>query len=483
MQVINDAGDVVYEWLEPVTSNIGIGITTRNRPEVLEHTINEIRRLSPAGSHIVIVDDASDTPVYSAIRFDENVGIARAKNACLEALMADPNIQHIFLFDDDAYPLVENWWEPYVNSPEPHLMRIFPDLVNEKVKLNDIKVIYEGDGHIAYTGPRGIMLYVERRVVDAVGGMDVAYGKWGYEHGDWSNRIHNAGFSTWRFADVIGGEKLIYSLDEHSEVNRNVPHHDRQAAMRTNMRRYYDNWNSSEYKEFRAMHNVVLTCLFTGKDPQRPHMRMSLPQLDPLLDTLKGHEVIVFTNEPNVFLYEGKYAQHCDLGAENVYFQRWITYWRWLRDHPEIEYVWCVDGTDVKLLRDPWKLEPGTLYLGSEQHTVSTPWLRENHPLAEVGITVDLHPDAILLNAGLVGGERAIVMEFIFDIIRQWQTAEINVFHKKGESPGIGDMGVLNVVGHSPKWQGRIHTGPDVNTIFKQNQTAAQAPEARWSHK
>lgn len=485
MQITNAAGEVVYEYDETLGGSaygIGIGVTTRNRPEVLARTLTEIRRLTP-GAKLVVVDDASTEPVEDAIRFDENVGIARAKNACLEALYADPTIQHFFLFDDDAYPLVENWWEPYVESPEPHLMRIFPDLLNEP-KLNDIKVIYEGDGHVAYTGPRGVLLYVHRSVLEVVGGMDTAYGKWGYEHGDWSNRIHNAGLTTFRFADVIGGERLIYSMDEHSEVDRGTGRHERNEAVKSNVKLYYANWDSAEYKEFRQTKNVILTCLFMGKDPQRPHAKMNLGMLQPLMETLQGCEAVVFTNETYTALDDSwHFGTHVDLGTENVYFQRWITYWRWLRDHPEVEYVWCVDGTDVKLLRDPWELDYGTLYVGSEQHTISTPWLRENHPLAEVGITIDMHPDAILLNAGLIGGDRVTVMEFIFDIIHQWQTAEINVFHKKGESPGIGDMGVLNVVGHSPKWQGRIHTGPDVNTIFKQNQTADQAPEARWAHK
>lgn len=487
MRLLNSYGEVVFEYDEDgAASNIGIGITTRNRPEVFNHTFAEVRRLTP-GAKIVVVDDASTEKLNyedaTIFRFDENVGIARAKNACLEALHADPTIQHFFLFDDDAYPLVENWWEPYVQSPEPHLMRIFPDLLNEP-KLKDIKVIYEGDGHVAYTGPRGVMLYVERSVLDIVGGMDTAYGKWGYEHGDWSNRIHNAGLTTWRFADVIGGEKLVYSMDEHSEVDRGTGKHERNEAVKSNVKLYYANWDSAAYREFRTSRNVILTCLFAGKDPQRPHTRMSLTQLQPLLETLKGRETVVFTSEEGLFLDDPQHwPVHTDFGAENVYFQRWITYWRWLRNHPEVDLVWIVDGTDVKLYREPFELKRGVLYLGSEQATVASVWLRNNHPLAEVGAMIDADPEALLLNAGLVGGDRATVMKFAFDIIHLWQSAEINLFHKKGESPGVGDMGILNVVGHSEKWRDRIHTGPDVNTIFKQNQTADQAPEARWAHK
>lgn len=72
-------------------------------------------------------------------RFEENVGIARHKNKCLE-LLADAGCEHLFLFDDDAYPLVEDWWRPYVDSPEPHLMRIFLDLAGPR-KMRDITAV------------------------------------------------------------------------------------------------------------------------------------------------------------------------------------------------------------------------------------------------------------------------------------------------------------------------------------------------------
>ena len=88
------------------TGKIGIGITTHNRYEVFTHTLKKIREFAPLGTKIAIVDDASKAPVPEATyRFNTNVGIAVAKNKCFELL---EDCEHIFLFDDDTYPLVNN---------------------------------------------------------------------------------------------------------------------------------------------------------------------------------------------------------------------------------------------------------------------------------------------------------------------------------------------------------------------------------------
>ena len=100
---------VAVEQLEnqPVatTYRIGIGITTHNRKDVFEKTFEEIKKYAPAGAEIVVVDDASTAPVAGATyRFSENVGIARAKNKCME-LLYNAGCDHFFLFDDDTYPV------------------------------------------------------------------------------------------------------------------------------------------------------------------------------------------------------------------------------------------------------------------------------------------------------------------------------------------------------------------------------------------
>src|SRR5690606_40409069 len=107
------------------------------------------------------------------------------------------------------------WWRPYVESPEPHLMWIFdrPDGATKR----QVEILYQDSQHVAYHATRGAMLYVHRSVLDRVGGMDPAFGTWGWEHASWSDRIHAAGLTTWRYADVANSENLFWSMDQHNE--------------------------------------------------------------------------------------------------------------------------------------------------------------------------------------------------------------------------------------------------------------------------
>lgn len=218
MHVVIDGVEYVPATGE-ATGRIGIGVTTRNRPEVFRETIEHIHKYVPAGAVVVVVDDASDRPVEGAtFRFTRQAGIARAKNKCLE-LLADEGVEHFFLFDDDCHPIVDEWWRPYVESPEPHLMYAWGD------------VHFQTDELVGYVWPKGCMLYAHRRVLERVGGMDPRFGVWGLEHMSWSDRIHAAGLTTCRYQDVPGSEKLFRALDrEDPSFPSSVPLETRLAA-------------------------------------------------------------------------------------------------------------------------------------------------------------------------------------------------------------------------------------------------------------
>jgi glycosyltransferase involved in cell wall biosynthesis len=231
-----------------LVSKIAICITTHNRYNVFNETYSNIQKHLPDNGILIVVDDASDTPVPEAsFRFNDNVGIARAKNKCLE-LAEIAGATHIFLFDDDTYPIVDNWHKPYIESSEPHLMYIFKDFIARK--LGDTKVIYTDDKLVAYDHPRGCMLYVHASILPIVGGMDIRYGKWGWEHGDYSNRIFNAGLTSFRFADVHS-KGLFYSGDEHEAVSGSVPQIEKSKNIRAHKDRYDRSFTSTEYCEYK----------------------------------------------------------------------------------------------------------------------------------------------------------------------------------------------------------------------------------------
>lgn len=215
---------------------IGIGITTYNRREVFEKTLFEIKKFAPKNSKIVIIDDGSDVALEVAdFRFEVNQGSPVAKNKCFELL---EDCDHIFLFDDDIYPVKNNWYKPYIKSKESHLNYTFKYNFDvwEKHKIHD--------------NPNGCMMYFDRKVLDTVGGFDTNFYKYGYWHGNMSCRIYNVGLTSFPFMDVVGSDKLFYSLDEHKEV---ISATKKQFDfIPKNKKRYFDTLGSSAYFPYKS---------------------------------------------------------------------------------------------------------------------------------------------------------------------------------------------------------------------------------------
>lgn len=204
---------------------IGIGITTTPERNVLD--LLNWRGLIPKEAEFVIYKDI------------EHFGVAYAENQILKELQY---CDHIFLFDDDCWPIAPNWWRPYVEHPEPHLMYQFK---LQGKPATDMQEVYRDDRTVAYTHTRGAMIYLERRVLDVVGGFDTRYGRGGYEHPDFTNRIHNAGLTTHRAMDVPNSHELLYCLDQDGKSESTL------KGVIGNHKLYMQQKNSREYMEFR----------------------------------------------------------------------------------------------------------------------------------------------------------------------------------------------------------------------------------------
>lgn len=88
--------------------------------------------------------------------------------------------------------------------------------------------------------------------------------------------------------------------------------------------------------------------------------------------------------------------------------------------------------------------------------------------------------NATLLNMGVVGGDRATVMEFAqrvtkfyFDDLIDW------IYGWETDRVGVGDMAVGNYVART-FFADRLVTGPAVVNVFKSNKPS---PNAWWKHK
>lgn len=450
-------------------SNIGIGITTHNRQNLFNKSFEEIKRLSPKGSIIVVVDDASTTPNPQATyRFNQNVGIAGAKNKCLELLYLK-GCEHFFLFDDDTYPLKENWFVPYVNSKETHLNYIFQDFATGR-KINDSIKIYQDSEIVAYTHPRGCMMYYHRSVLDEVGGMTSIFGKWGYEHPDLSNRIFNAGLTSFRFMDVVNSKGLFYSDDEHNEnKNSSVSLQSRVDSANKNKGTYESRINSVEFVPFIEKQNILLTCYFTNvKDTQRNEQwNCNIKDLEPLINSIDGKIKLVVLHDCFGDVSDYKNVQFIKVDTfANPYFQRWISYYQYVRSNENIiDNIFCVDATDVEVLNIPeWNSVGDNLYCGDENDSLSCTWMVGSHPDKVIQDFIKDNTTKQLLNAGIVGGKSYLIKEFCKEINNYYSgSLERKVDLSKG------DMGAFNYVART-YFGDKIINGGQVCTRFKSNE-------------
>ncbi|EIV2907375.1 glycosyltransferase family 2 protein [Citrobacter braakii] len=466
---------------------IGIAITTHNRHEVLKRAIEQHMKHLPSGALVVVIDDGSSPAAIvpdgvKLVRHEQSRGIVASKNASLTALM-DAGCEHLFLWDDDAWPIADNWHLPYIESPEPHLAYQFLDLAGRN-KLNDLSVLYRDDQHVAYTGQRGVMLYYHRSTIETVGGFDPVYGRGMYEHSDLALRIHNAGLTTWAYSDVVGSEKLIHSLDEHESVERSVPRPDRQALVERNVKIHNERRDTgfTGYVEYRQQRDVVITTLLTSQpDPQRgSRMQPDPTALTTWAKSIRGADAIVLADQLTSAPGGAQLVTVPDV-AMNVYFRRWLHIWQHLRDHSEYRFVWCTDGTDVEMLREPWEeMQPGKVYVGSEPKTYADTWAKQNHPERIYQEFIEAYRNDVMINAGLLGGTRADVMAFAHGIIRLYYRIESYRFWKKEKAgAAVGDMLAFGIVAQS--FADRLVTGPLVHTVFKTDGIGKEA--AWWKHK
>lgn len=211
---------------------ISICITTRNRPKAFNLVLKSIKQHTNCEYQLIVVDDASELPYCDATyRFENRVGIPAAKNKCLELAKYD----HIFLFDDDTYPLHDEWYLPYIKSGKEHLCFTF--LTSFKSKK----------GFKYHTLGNGCMLYVTRKCIDTIGGFDWNYGLGKYEHVDLSRRIHNAGLTESIFMDVDNSKDLLYCMDQKKEIQRSFTSREMTTLLSSGGKHFRQNRFSKEY--------------------------------------------------------------------------------------------------------------------------------------------------------------------------------------------------------------------------------------------
>jgi len=228
--------------------NIAICISTRNRGDTFYEALYFHHLYRPDGSRIFIVDDASNEPYAPAdYRFVERVGIPKVKNKCLELAM-DSGAEHIFLFDDDCFPIKDRWHMPYINSGKHHLCFCFTDAYGDVIERP--KPIIKGNIAV-YTIGNGCMLYFSRQCIEKVGGFREDFGLGTYEHVELSRRIKNAGITDYEFMDVVDSHKLLMSLDQAGAIERTFTPEERLRLLKQNDSLFFATRNDKNFVPYR----------------------------------------------------------------------------------------------------------------------------------------------------------------------------------------------------------------------------------------
>lgn len=206
---------------------VGVAISTYKRPKVLAEALKHWAQFMP--DVLVVINDVA------------GAGVAMTKNRGIAALM-DADCDHLFLCDDDLWPVRKDWASLYVSHSEPHLMHCWGRSRSGGT---------DGDLSV-WTWPRGPMLYVERRVIERVGGMRTEFGRWGGEHMEWSRRIHDCGFTRHRYADLVAARSGVwFSTDYRRTVPSTFPESERVATTAHRHELYEKYRGSTDFVEYR----------------------------------------------------------------------------------------------------------------------------------------------------------------------------------------------------------------------------------------
>lgn len=190
---------------------IGIGVTTYKRPKTLSLTMRQFAKHTKETEGVEFC--------YHVQHFYplKHKGIAEVKNLCIKALM-EQDCDFIYLFDDDCFPIHPEWWKPFVEAHlrtgQHHFLWLKEEKIRSVAKLSGAKLIKEENGITVFKNAQGCCIFLTKYAVMAAGGFDERFKGYGYEHENYSLRIHQLGMNTMgAFLSVPDIELYIYSLD------------------------------------------------------------------------------------------------------------------------------------------------------------------------------------------------------------------------------------------------------------------------------
>lgn len=208
---------------------IGIAISTFNRPDILDLSLSFFKKYTDLNNKIIVYDDGSkNSHVNEEICkkynieyfYHNNSGITKTKNKCIETI---EDCDHLFLFDDDVFPIKEGWENVFINlqknTNNHHFLLIYSNdkhsYVGSGKELGNNLSVYPACG--------GVLFYITKKVLEKCGGYCKDFDFYGHEHVEFSYRINHAGLTPdGYFLTPTNSKEYFYILDYGIDINNSI---------------------------------------------------------------------------------------------------------------------------------------------------------------------------------------------------------------------------------------------------------------------
>ena len=182
---------------------------------------------------LVAQNSPEDAVFHIANDGKDRKGITYRKTECIRELYNE-GVDVLFIFDDDTFPIEKGWTSFFIDalqaSGQNHFCYLKETPGNTKVKSTNVGGVVINE----YQNCNGCLMVMTRKAVETVGGFNPNYSIYGFEHADYTNRIHAAGLNPMgRYLCPEGASKYIYSCDldnTRPEIQKKLKHRSSMSA-------------------------------------------------------------------------------------------------------------------------------------------------------------------------------------------------------------------------------------------------------------
>ena len=162
----------------------------------------------------------------------EKKGPGAARNKCLE-YFSNLGCDHIFLFDDDCYPLKSGWEDMAIKSAEKN--NVYFMALPEKFK--SVKIMHPTSEIQYWNQALGCFTYHSKKSLETIGGYNTTYNRYGFEDAGIKERAKLANLcgNFEGFPFPIELIDIIHSEDVYSEnPTPNIKYEDKVVLIKEN---------------------------------------------------------------------------------------------------------------------------------------------------------------------------------------------------------------------------------------------------------